>query len=173
MKQNKQIIKDQKQAKDRKYLLIAIILTETGLIIRTFIILCLAAVYIIGMALGAILDGFRDMYNYSRDMSNYSNVQTSDILTWRKFDESTYDEQCSLIKYAISTRDNISKDEIKIIKIWKNNDATIPFAPANSKYNIIVKVKEEYLWISLYTDDTIEEAPTDLEYLQKAYIITD
>ena len=173
MKQNKQIIKDPKQAKDRKHLLIAIIITETGLIIRTFIIMCLIAVYIIGMALGAILDGFRDMYNYSRDISNYSNVQTSDILTWRKFDESTYEEQCSLIKCAKRNRDNISTDEIEIIKIWKNNDATIPFAPTNNKYDIIVKVKEEYLWITLYTDDTIEETPVDLEYLQKAHIITD
>lgn len=161
MKKKKQIIKDPKQAKDKKHLLIAIILTEIGLVIRTLLIILAISIYIVGMALSAILGGFRDM-------SNYYNEQTPSALTWKKFDESTYSEQCSLIKDYIITehqadnQNDLSRDEIEIIKIQKNNDATIPFAKTNSAYYITVKIKEEYIWITLYANNTIEEQ-TDLE----------
>lgn len=180
MNKKKQIIKDPKQAKDRKHLLIAIILTELGLVIRTLLIILAISIYIVGMALDAIIDGFSDMcgyYNESYHKQDTYTEENQDTLTWGEFDESTYSEQCTLIKDYIITehqtdnQNDLSRDEIEIIKIQKNNDATIPFAPTNNKYNIIVKVKEEYIWITLYTDDIIEEAPVDLEHLQKAHII--
>lgn len=112
-------------------------------------------------------------------MSNYSNEQTPGALTWRKFDESTYSEQCSLLKdyilteYQADNQNDLSRDEIEIIKLRKDNDATIPFNKSNNAYYIIVKIKEEYVYITIYTDNTIEENSADLEYLHKTHIITE
>lgn len=84
MKKKKQIIKDPKQAKDRKHLLIAITLTEIGLVIRTIIIVTLIAIYIVGKALDAIIDGFSNMcgyYNESYHKQDTYTEENQDTLT--------------------------------------------------------------------------------------------
>ena len=165
MKQKKPI----NQAKDKKQLTIAIMLMGILLVIRILLISTLIIVSIAGNALDAIVDGFSDMCDYYNE-----SYPKQDTLTWRIFDESTYSEQCSLIKtYITKTKTNIDIDDIEIISISKDNISTIPFDTANNSYNIAVKIKEEYIWITLYTDNKIEEAPTTLEWLQKAHIIAD